>query len=85
MKKNEIIVSVKGYPGAGKSTVSQLIVEALNNAGIEAIISDSSGLVDKDEIASPELHAIRVASIAKTLKVKVKQSNINRVSLLKNS
>ncbi len=58
--KNDILVSVAGRPGSGKSTVSQLIIEALGRAGIEAVLVDPSGTVEKDPyLINPELQAIR--------------------------
>lgn len=75
--KNDILVSVAGRPGSGKSTVSQLIIEALGRAGIEAVLVDPSGTVEKDPyLINPELQAIRVASISNGLKVTVRQTEI---------
>lgn len=78
MKNKEIVISISGLPGSGKSTLSQIIVNALGRAGIEAVSIDPDGALDKDSYASPELHALRVPSISKGLKVVIRQVNIHR-------
>lgn len=71
MKNKEIVISIAGLPGSGKSTISQIIISSLMKAGIKVVSEESPD-------AAPELQAIRVASISKNLKVLVKEVNIHR-------
>ncbi len=77
MKNKEIVISISGLPGSGKSTLSQIIVNALGRAGIEAVSIESDGVLDRDSYADHNLHALRVSSVSKGLKVTIRQVNVH--------
>lgn len=84
--EKEIFVSVVGTPGSGKSAISQIIIQALGNAGIEAVaINEGIGDIDKESYASPELQKLRVHTLSCSAgKILVKQTRIGPRALCQN-
>lgn len=44
--QKEIVVTVAGYPGSGKSTIIKMITIALQDVGIKYEIEDEGGVLD---------------------------------------
>jgi len=83
--KKEIFVSVVGTPGSGKSTISQIIIQALGRAGIEAISVNSDGKMDAESYLPPDLQELRVHSLSTSAdKILVKQTRIALKAFCKN-
>ncbi|MCK9435403.1 MAG: hypothetical protein M0R32_11545 [Candidatus Cloacimonetes bacterium] len=83
--KKEIFVSVVGTPGSGKSTISQIIIQALGRAGIEAISVNSDGKMDTESYLHSDLQELRVHSLSTYAdKILVKQTRIAPKAFCKN-
>jgi len=75
--EKEIFVSVVGTPGSGKSAISQIIVQALGRAGIEAVSVNSDGKMDTESYLASDLQELRVHSLSTSAgEILVKQTRI---------
>jgi len=65
MSKNSIMIAVSGPPGIGKSAVSQLIAQTLQNHGFETT------MVGTVSVRSPEKLTTALQSVAKVARVTI--------------
>lgn len=50
MEPNEINITIHGLPGSGKSTVAQVILRALIDAGFDNLTFDDPGIIPRSSV-----------------------------------
>ncbi len=77
---SDIKVLVAGKAGKGKSTVAEVIRQALLNAGIQATLMDDNGIGIVDEPAGtiPNTMTTRLASLSLKTKVEIRTALTQR-------
>jgi pantothenate kinase-related protein Tda10 len=80
MNKREVIVTVAGTAGAGKSAIQAVIFEALREKGFEVEMESLDFQVESEAISHGQMLLEYVPELVNKIKVIVKEKQISRLN-----